>query len=75
MSATAMVACFDPDEVGLKETDSVQFALALKLEPQPFVSTKSSASAPANLTEVMLRLALPLFVSFTVWAAEVVPTV
>ena len=59
----------------MKETDRLQLALAAKLEPQPFVSTKSSLSAPANAIEVMLRLALPLFVSFTIWAVEVVPTV
>ena len=70
-----MVACFNPDEAGLKETDSVQLALAAKLEPQPFVSTKSSAPPPVNAIELMLRLAPPLFVSFTVLGPEVAPTV
>ena len=75
LSVIVIASFLVPDDAGLKLIDKVQLAPAARLEPQPLVSTKSSASPPVNAIEVMLRLALPLFVSFTVWAAEVVPTV
>ena len=74
MSETSEGAAAPVDEAAAA-FEELRQEIAARLEPQPLVSTKSSASPPVNAIEVMLRLALPLFVSFTVWAAEVVPTV
>ena len=64
-----MVAALPPADTGLKATVSVQLALAPRLPPQPFVSTKSSAW-PVSVMELNVRLAVPLLVTVTDWVAD-----
>jgi hypothetical protein len=63
-----------PVAVGVKVTLMVQSAPAATLVPQVFVWAKSPGSVPVMLTLVILRLTLPTFVSVTVFAALVCPT-
>ena len=71
LSAIDSVPVRVPVAVGMKVTDTVQLAPVARLLPQLLVCEKS----PVVETEVMLRLADPLFVTVTVCAALVVFTV
>jgi hypothetical protein len=63
-----------PAAVGVKVTLIVQLLFAATELPQVFVSAKSPGLVPVMLTLVMLKLALPVLLSFTLCAALVVPT-
>jgi hypothetical protein len=60
-----------PVEVGVNVTDKVHDPPAARLVPQLWLTAKS----PVAAIEVKFRTAVPEFVSFTVWAALVLPTV
>jgi hypothetical protein len=60
-----------PAAVGVKVTEIVQLAPAATPVPQLCVSAKS----PEAAIDAIVRGALPELVSFTVWAALVVPSV
>jgi hypothetical protein len=76
LSVTESEAFRAPVADGLKVTLIVQFAPAATLEPQVLVSVKSPLFAPpmAMPEPLMLNVAVPVFVSVTVWAALVVET-
>lgn len=67
------LADLDPLETGLKVTETVQLALAARLEPQLVVELKSSDSAPVTAIEVNVKVAVPLLVTVTAFADEAVP--
>ena len=77
LSVMETVALRLPLVVGVKVTLMVQFDPAASvLDPvgQVVVWAKSPALVPARLMLLMVRAALPLLVSVTVWAALVVLT-
>ena len=67
------LADLDPLETGLKVTETLQLALAARLEPQVVVELKSSDSPPITAIEVNVNVAVPLLVTVTVLAGEEVP--
>ena len=60
----------EPVALGVKVTLRVQLAPAARLEPQVLVWAKS----PLTVMLVIVRVALPVFFSATVWALLLVPT-
>ena len=61
---------------GVKVTETLQLAPMPRVEPQVLeLMAKSAALVPVRAMDVMLNIAVPLFVSCTVEAAEVVLTV
>jgi hypothetical protein len=75
LSVMLMLADFAPLETGLKVTDTVQLALAARLEPHLDDKPKSSAWPPVNLMEAIDTAAVPLLVRVTDLAADDVPVV
>lgn len=71
LSVILRVPVRDPAAVGVNVTFMVQFAPAVTELPQLSVSLKSPLAAML----VMLKVALPEFVSVAGWAALVLPTV
>lgn len=67
-----MVADLPPADTGLKATDSMQMEFGASVEPQPLVSSKSSAW-PVSVIELTVRLAPPVFLTVTVCGADAVP--
>lgn len=75
MSAKDNVALRVPDAVGLKVTPTLHVAPEPTV-PQVFELTmKSFALAPESVAEVTVKFADPVFVTVTLWAAELAPTV
>ena len=75
MSLTLKLAVREPVTVGLKVSVTLQLAEAPSVEPQVSdVMLKSFGSAPARLTLVMLTELDPVFVTVTVCAPLVFPT-
>jgi hypothetical protein len=68
-SVTVRVPLRVPPAVGVKVTETAQFAPALTLDPQVLVSAKS----PDALIDVTLNAAVPLLVSVMACAALVEP--
>lgn len=75
MSLTFRVAVREPVAAGLKVSVTLQLANAPSVEPHVLdVTLKSFGSAPARLTLVMLTELDPAFVTVTVCAPLVFPT-
>lgn len=75
LSRTANLAVRKPTAVGLNVTLIVQLALAARLPPQVLLGeAKSPASAPVNVMLLIFSVAVPVFLSVTVFAALVTPT-
>src|SRR2546429_205001 len=77
LSVMVTLALRDPVAAGVNVTLIVQVAPAasvLGLIGQVLVWAKSPALVPAMPIELMVRSAVPLFLSVTVWAALAVPT-
>ena len=74
---TLSAALRAPTAVGLKVTENVQLAPAAKVAPHVLVCAKSPPLAPVIVLLLMVSVepALPAFVSITVCAALVVPTI
>jgi hypothetical protein len=64
-----------PRAAGLKVTLMVQFLPAATLLPQVLVCAKSEALVPVKETPTPVKAVVPEFVTVTVLAALVVPTV
>lgn len=75
LSATVSLALIAPAAVGAKVTEIVQLALALRLLPHVVVVPKSRGLVPVVVMLLIFRVAFPLLVSVTVFAALVVFTV
>ena len=73
LSAMLMLADLVPVDTGLKVTDTVQLAFAASVDPQVFDNPKSSACPPARAIDDSVKVPLPLLVTVTDLAAEVVP--
>ena len=74
MSEMSTVAVRVPVAAGVNVTLIVQLPPAATELPQVLVLLKSLAFAPVTEMLVMLRLAFPVFVRTTAWAALVVAT-
>ena len=74
-SVMVTAATSAPLAEGVNVTLIVQLPLALTLPPQVLLSAKSLAFAPVIVMLVIYRIAVPLLVSVTLFAALVVPTV
>jgi len=74
LSATLRFAARAPTAFGANFTLIAQLALAARLAGHVLVWVKSAAFAPVMEIPVIVSAALPVFVSVTVWAALVVPT-
>lgn len=74
LSAKLSVAVSAPADLGLKTTETVQVALTAREAAQVVVLEKEEAFAPLRVMPVRLRVAVPVFVSETVCAAEVAPS-
>jgi hypothetical protein len=74
LSVRLTAAARDPLAVGLNVTLIEHLAPAATLDPQPLVCAKSPGLAPVSAMLEMLKAAVPVFVSVTVWAALVEPT-
>lgn len=75
MSAIDTAAVLGPMAAGAKVTVIVQLPPAATELPQVFVWPKSPPFVPVTATLVMPKLAFPVLVKVTIWAALVVPTV
>lgn len=72
LSVMLTLAALAPVETGVNLTDRVQLALAASVVPQVLDRLKSSACPPVNATELSVNVDVPLLVSVTVFAADVV---
>ena len=73
MSLMFSAAVRVPDAVGLKVTLMLQLAPAANELPQVWVCAKFPALVPVIAMLLMVKLAVPVFLSVTVLAALVVP--
>ena len=71
---TETVALLAPTAVGIKVTVMVQLPPAATLVPHVLVCEKSLKLAPTMVIEVMVKVALPVFVSVTFMGLLEVPT-
>src|ERR1039457_756674 len=62
-----------PAAVGVKVTEILQFPPAATLAPQVLVCAKSPALVPVTARLLIRRVAVPVLLSVTDWAALVVP--
>ena len=75
MSATERAAVKAPAAAGLNSIDTVQLAPAASDVLQVVADlTNELALIPVMVSEVSVRAAVPVFLTVTVWAAVVVPT-
>jgi hypothetical protein len=74
LSVMMIFALLVPVLVGVNVTLMLQLAPGPTLEPQLLVCAKSAGFAPPTMILVILKLAVPLFVSVTVCAALPLPT-
>ena len=74
MSEMLTAAVRVPAAVGVNVTLIVQLLFAATELPQVFVSAKSPGLVPVMLRLVMLKLVLPVLLSFTLCAGLVAPT-
>jgi len=72
---TTRLAALAPDDVGTKETSTVQDFEGLTVAAQLFVSAYDEASAPVSARSLIARAALPVFEIDTACLALVVPTI
>jgi len=73
-ASTVKVADALPAAVGLNASESVQVAFAASAAVHPFVRLNTAADVPDSVAEVTVNDAVPVFLSVTTCAAEVVPT-
>ena len=74
LSAMVTDAVREPPAVGLNVTLMVQLAFTARVAAHVLVSPKSPALVPVTLIELIVMVALPVFVSVTDCAALVEPT-
>jgi hypothetical protein len=67
------VAAYVVAAAGLNATNTLQDAEGARVAPQVFNSTKSVGLAPASPIELIVTVDVPVFVTVTVVAADVVP--
>ena len=74
VSATCRVAFRVPAAEGVKVTLTVQLEPGDRLEAQVVAWVKSDAFVPASEIAMLLSVVVPMFLSVTIWATLVVPT-